>query len=42
MTNDQLFEAYRVLAMERSGEFSLGKSFYARFGVEVGNKKQLQ
>lgn len=41
MTNDLIFEALRVLAMERSGEYSLTKNFYAKFGVDVANKKQL-
>lgn len=36
-----MFEALRVLAMERSGEYSLSKSFYAKFSIDVSNKKQL-
>lgn len=29
------------MSIERSGEFSLGNNFYARFGVDVSNNKQL-
>lgn len=42
LTNDHLYEALRVLSMERSGDFSLSKNFYASFGVDVSNKKKLQ
>lgn len=36
-----MYEALRVLAMERSGEYSLGKNYYGKFSIDVSDKKKL-
>jgi hypothetical protein len=42
LTNDNLYEAYRVLAFERPGEFKLNKYWVARFNIDANNPKDLK
>lgn len=42
LTNDHLYEAYRVLAFERPGEFKLNKYWVVRFNINANNQKDLK
>ncbi len=42
MTNDHLYEALKVLAMEKPGEFRFDNNFFARFGIDPVDEKQVK